>query len=320
MKTKRIFDKRWPSSSSVLAIACVVTVLLFSTASVLITSRDEVERSSPSESLPLIALIISDAAPGSFERRRVIRETWCNAEARTSSGATCRFVLSATPYSPASAEEAIASENSSWGDILRVDTGGAPDSWQSLPVKVVSAMRWASSSSAIVLKTDHDCWVNLPGLSSAARSVVASAGKGGNVYWGSFYFASWPKSDVGSKYFDAVWRASRFSSMRYPPYASGPGYVLSPSLVAVVASWKEPPVSLLEDVTIGDVVSRGALGAKLVHDPLRLVTRRTRICFPGMLLKHCANNLADIASYHNNTRDRGNPCSSGNADLFPDPL
>jgi hypothetical protein len=233
------------------------------------------------------------------------------------------FVLSATPYMPAAAERAIAAEAGQHGDVLRVSTGGMPDSWQVLPAKVLAAVRWAASAeapgagAALVLKTDHDCWADLPGIAQAAAAALPP---GADVYWGSFYVGSLPKQDAADRYYDAVWN----SSAPYPPYASGPGYVLSPSLAsAVAARWGpgRPPVSVLEDVTVGHAVGVVSPAALRLHDPWRLVTQRIPVCIRGMLLKHCSKQLAAIPRYHANVRLRGDPCSADSSHVFvPDPL
>jgi len=288
-------------------IAWVVFLLL------VVSLQEEAEDSARLPQLPpapLLALILSDARPESAARRTAIREGWCAPAVAAAANATCVFVLSATPYADA-AEAALAEEQAQHNDLLRVDTGGMRDTWETLPAKVFAALRWAAARGRgeAVLKTDHDCFADIGGI---ARGV---ARLGGLYYWGSFYRDSWPKTSRADKYFDPLWVNK---SAQYPLYAAGPGYVLSPVLVGVLAGWTAPLPSVLEDVCVGNAVHVLAPSTVVVHDPWRFVSQRAPVCVPGMLLKHCSMHLADITRFSTNLQLRGDPCRS--AITLVDPL
>ncbi|XP_072903740.1 beta-1,3-galactosyltransferase 5-like [Hemitrygon akajei] len=190
-------------------------------------------------------MVLVTSAPLHVDRRDAIRGSW--ARRRLSSPFSWQVVFLVGRATEQSAEAAVQEEQEIFGDLL---LGDYVDTYRNLTLKVMHGLSWATSACrpSYVLKTDDDCFVNtdrLPGF--LVRDNPIRTG----LYTGSLFPAE--RRDVirdpGSK-----WYVSRqdYGRERYPPYASGVGYVLSldaaRDLLAAATSIRPIPV---EDAYVG---------------------------------------------------------------------
>ncbi|KAL4623253.1 beta-1,3-galactosyltransferase 5-like [Arapaima gigas] len=141
----------------------------------------------------------------------------------------------------------ILKEQQTFGDVL---VGNYVDCYRNLTLKVMHGMKWVAENCEpqFVLKTDDDCFVNTYYL---ARFLVKFNSIKSGLYIGSLF----PKGkrlvvrDPFSKWY-VSWED--FAEDKYPPYASGIGYVLSLDAVLKIlnVAQRVPPLPM-EDAYMG---------------------------------------------------------------------
>ncbi len=180
----------------------------------------------PDKDLTLVILVTS--APGHFLQRKAIRNTW-GRRRHVSENLRNTFKGDPQPWrtifligstNNMSLQTQIQSEARREGDIL---LGDFLDDYRNLTVKVQQGLCWASHNcnARYILKTDDDCFVN-------TELFVQFLDKYNRYTSGLYIGSSMKKLDVVRNKLNK-WHVSKeaYPYSRYPPYASGTGYLLS---------------------------------------------------------------------------------------------
>jgi hypothetical protein len=105
------------------------------------------------------------------------------------------------------------------------------DTYRNLTLKTLLTLEWPANhcSSDYVLKTDHDCYVNVFSLIKLLdRYHESKRHKTQPLYLGNIHWKNTPTRQSTSKYYVTM---QEFSGLVYPPYAAGGGYVFTASLI-----------------------------------------------------------------------------------------
>ncbi|XP_071098539.1 uncharacterized protein [Haliotis cracherodii] len=191
-----------------------------------------------SQNLQLLMLISS--APGNYQARTTIRQTW-GARCRESDSMKCLFVVGRA--SSAEDNNKILLENDHHRDILQI---GFKDSYSNLTYKTVSSLKWASKhcyNANYIMKTDDDMYVNTELIPVMLQAAPQRKFMGGSC-WGT----SNPNRDTSSKWFVSF---KSFHKPKFPPMCSGTGYIMSIDVVrSMLFSSRNVPFFHLEDVYV----------------------------------------------------------------------
>ncbi|CAG2205948.1 B3GALT1 [Mytilus edulis] len=186
-------------------------------------------------SVYLFILIFS--SPGHYNKRQAIRETWLS---NVNKFTRYTFV---TAYSKRF-NESLGIEIQEKKDIVQFDF---IDTYKNLTYKTMSSFNWiikVCPQASYVLKVDDDNWLNTKSLLETLKRGMVKSKVGGNCKSrGS------PNRDPSNKYFipEAMYREHM-----YPPYCSGPAYVLSTDVIIQILNiHKHVPFFPLEDIYVG---------------------------------------------------------------------
>ncbi|XP_046546685.1 uncharacterized protein LOC124256765 isoform X2 [Haliotis rubra] len=205
---------------------------------ILINHEGLCKSSGRSQNLQLLMLISS--APGNYQARSTIRQTW-GAKCRDSDTMKCLFVVGLA--SSSEDNDKILLENDHHGDILQI---GFKDSYSNLTYKTVSSLKWASKhcyNANYIMKTDDDMYVNTELIPIMLQAAPRRKFMGGSC-WGT----SNPNRDTSSKWFVSF---KSFHKPKFPPMCSGTGYIMSMDVVrSMLFSSRNVPFFHLEDVYV----------------------------------------------------------------------
>ncbi|KAM4828646.1 UDP-GalNAc:beta-1,3-N-acetylgalactosaminyltransferase 2 [Thomomys bottae] len=166
-------------------------------------------------------------------------------------------------------EDALLQEESRiYDDIVFVDV---VDTYRNVPAKLLNFYRWTveSTSFALLLKTDDDCYIDLEAVSNR---IAQKNLEGPNVWWGNFRL-NWAVDRTGK------WQELEYPSPAYPAFACGSGYVISRDIVDWLAGNSGRLKTYQgEDVSMG--IWMAAIGPKRHQDSLWLCEKT---CETGML-------------------------------------
>ena len=193
----------------------------------------------------LFILILSSIR--GWERRSTLRETWISDVQRTE-GVGYRFVIGIDNISDATALSLLELENKVFNDLLLLPN--LVDQYNTLTSKVLKSLVWLDThyEFSYLLKGDDDTFVVLtPFLDELrSRNKMKTTPATDLFYWGFIYESS-PVIKKGKNSEDG-WDLCD----HYLPYASGGGYVLSATLVHLIASSaKVLRIYKSEDVSVG---------------------------------------------------------------------
>ncbi|XP_071491089.1 beta-1,3-galactosyltransferase 5-like [Diadema antillarum] len=178
---------------------------------------------SPACERGLLLNIVVLSSPGNVIRRSAIRGTWGQDSFNGNPPRYRTFFLIGRGGLNGSILESVESESKIHGDIL---IGNYVDTYRNLSVKVLHGMSWVwrHCRPKYYLKTDDDCFVDPDVIAGDLALRDSTAWRKNHLY-------------VGCKIENAEvhrnpthrWYVSRqdYPHMRYPPYASGFGYLLS---------------------------------------------------------------------------------------------
>lgn len=218
-----------------------------------------------------LAVIIVASAPLNFESRKVIRSTWGHLWS-DKFNRKVKTVFSIGRTANDSLNEFITKESLSYKDVLQ---GDYLDSYRNLTLKVLHGMQWAVSCKPLfILKTDDDCFVNVPVLINLLANVTVQ----GNAK--STYVGKTAKYTTVVRNRSDKWFLSKeaYPLDEYVPYLSGMGYILHYNVAKQILN-ASTYIKLLpnEDAFIGIVAYH--LGIEPVHS--------NRIVMYSPLFSHC---------------------------------
>ncbi|CAC5395489.1 B3GALT1 [Mytilus coruscus] len=183
----------------------------------------------------LFILIFS--GPGHYNRRQAIRETWLSNVNRFT-----RYTF-VTAFSKRF-NELLGIEIREKKDIVQFNF---IDTYKNLTYKTMSSFNWITKvcpQASYVLKVDDDNWLNTKSLLETLKRGMVE-----NKVGVSCTSRGSPNRDPSNKYFipEAI-----YHEHIYPPYCSGPAYVLSTNVIIQILNiHKHVPFFPLEDIYIG---------------------------------------------------------------------
>ncbi|KAM4687169.1 beta-1,3-galactosyltransferase 5-like [Rhinophrynus dorsalis] len=204
----------------------------------------------------LVVLILVTSHPGHIEQRKAIRKTWAAPSKVASYSWQVVFLIGRTM--DVELDWHIHKEQVAHFDIL---TGNYLDTYRNLTLKVMHGIKWAADKCQpqYILKTDDDCFVNTEKLPAfLSHHNTAKTG----LYVGSAF--PWEKRmvirDPASKWYVSY---QDYNLDRYPPYASGIGYILSLDAARAVLRMAQDTAPLpIEDAYMGILAEKAGLSLR----------------------------------------------------------
>ncbi|XP_075152150.1 uncharacterized protein LOC142226142 [Haematobia irritans] len=214
----------------------------------------DIEQICPNKGNKLKLLILITSAQTHTEARLAIRQTWGHFGTRRD--VSTAFVLGRTTN--ATISEALTQENMIYGDLIR---GHFIDSYNNLTLKTLSSLEWVDQhcpKTKYILKTDDDMFINVPKL----LQFLDAHSKDKRVIYGRLAKKWKPIRNKKSKYYIST---GQFNAAVFPPFTTGPAYVLTSDIVHELYQKSLEQVYLkLEDVFTTGIVAQ-LLGIKRVH-------------------------------------------------------
>ncbi|KAM4640887.1 beta-1,3-galactosyltransferase 4-like isoform 1-T2 [Discoglossus pictus] len=184
-------------------------------------------------------LILVSTAPSHQEHRDAIRQTWGG---HSHSSAILTLFVLGIPHSPEQ-QLALKQEAEFHGDIIQANF---TDTYRNLTLKTLAGLAWASqkcNGTRYLLKADDDVYVNTVALTKFLHRQT------GSLYLGRVHWRVSPKRNPESSHFVPV---NLYEHSHFPPYCSGPGYVLSQDVARrLLQEVCRISVLSVEDVYIG---------------------------------------------------------------------
>ncbi|XP_073825301.1 uncharacterized protein [Musca autumnalis] len=214
----------------------------------------DIEQICPNKGEKLKLLILITSAQTHTEARLAIRQTWGHFGTRRD--VSTAFILGRTTN--ATVSEALTQENMIYGDLIR---GHFIDSYNNLTLKTLSSLEWVDNhcpKAKYILKTDDDMFINVPKL----LQFLDAHAKDKRVIYGRLAKKWKPIRNKKSKYYIST---GQFNAAVFPPFTTGPAYVLTSDIVHELYVRSLHQVYLkLEDVFTTGIVAQ-QLGIKRVH-------------------------------------------------------
>ena len=235
-------------------------------------------------------IIFITSAPFHTERREAIRQTWLSLLVNNSVGSNRRDLKD--PTDPTNnliihywfvcghslerkVETALDNEIQAYGDILRLNY---TEAYSRLLFKTLSSLKFASTRDVkFIVKVDDDVYVHVPRLTIWLKTASLPE----KVYAGHLYSHSVVIRNTENKYHVGK---QYFNESFYPPYCSGPFYVLSKNaaielLKAASSDWLN--AFPLEDAYIGILArSVGIKPINLVGKGVLIVPKQPENAWP----------------------------------------
>lgn len=240
-------------------------------------------------------IIFITSAPFHTERREAIRQTWLSLLAKNSVGlgrSNRRAIKDPTDATnnliihylfvcghslERKVETALDNEVQAYGDILRLKY---TEAYSHLLFKTLSSLRFASTRDVkFIVKVDDDVYVHVPRLTLWLKTASLPE----KVYAGHLYSHSVVTRNTKNKYHVGK---QYFNESFFPPYCSGPFYVLSTNaaiqlLKAASGDWLTDSFPL-EDAYIGILArSVGLKPINLVGKGVLIVPKQPEKAWPG---------------------------------------
>lgn len=214
----------------------------------------DIEQICPNKGDKLKLLILITSAQTHTDARLAIRQTWGHFGTRRD--VSTAFILGRTTN--ATVSQALTQENMIYGDLIR---GHFIDSYNNLTLKTLSSLEWVDQhcpKAKYILKTDDDMFINVPKL----LQFLDSHSKDKRVIYGRLAKKWKPIRNKKSKYYIST---GQFNAAVFPPFTTGPAYVLTSDIVHELYERSLHQVYLkLEDVFTTGIVAQ-QLGIKRVH-------------------------------------------------------
>ncbi|CAN0896563.1 Beta-1,3-galactosyltransferase GALT1 [Linum grandiflorum] len=194
------------------------------------------------QTLDLFIGVFSNA--NNFKRRMAVRRTWMQYAAVHSGAVAVRFFVGL--HKNQIVNEELWNEARTYGDVQLMPFVDYYNliTWKTLAICIFGTQ---VASAKYVMKTDDDAFVRVDEVLSSLKRVNVNHG----LLYGLINSDSQPHRNPDSKWYisNEEWRESK-----YPPWAHGPGYVISQDIAkAVYKKYKEGHLKMfkLEDVAMG---------------------------------------------------------------------
>ncbi|CAO2039370.1 unnamed protein product [Urochloa humidicola] len=208
-------------------------------------SNIEMLKSSPipdGKDVDLLIGIFSTA--NNFKRRMVIRRTWMQYDAVRQGAVAVRFFVGL--HTNLMVNKELWKEAHAYGDIqvLPFVDYYSLITWKTLAICVYGT---SAVSAKYVMKTDDDAFVRVDEVQSTIKKLNVSNG----LLYGRINSDSGPHRNPESKWYISQ---KEWPEEKYPPWAHGPGYVVSQDIAGEINSWykiNHLKMFKLEDVAMG---------------------------------------------------------------------
>ena len=222
---------------------------------------------------PPFAALVTMTGAADAEARAVVRSTWGGVSRVGTRRVRVFFVLGTVGSQEV--QQAVEKEAETYDDILQ---HSAPDKYRNLTHKTITAFRWVANAcpqAKFLVKADADVFMDINKLLGYLNAHQDETDLAAGVLRTNAVVIRDPKN---RNYEDP----GVYSPATYPPYLSGPLYIISNDLVAkiaAVAKWL--PVLSNEDCFVGTCLQ--ALGVK------------PQSCAPAVIIDVFFNDSSDIS-------------------------
>ncbi|KAK7363428.1 hypothetical protein VNO77_05571 [Canavalia gladiata] len=212
----------------------------------------------PSISRSRLVLLIGVFSTGNnFERRMALRRSWMQYEAVRSGEVAVRFFIGLHKNNRVNFE--LWSEAQAYGDIQLMPF---VDYYSLISLKTIAICIMGTKiiPAKYIMKTDDDAFVRIDEVLSGLKGKPSEG-----LLYGLISSKSSPQRDEGSKWYISE---KEWPHDTYPPWAHGPGYVISRDIAKfIVHGHQERKLLLfkLEDVAMGIWIEQFKNGGKEVH-------------------------------------------------------
>ncbi|KAJ1279691.1 hypothetical protein BS78_04G174200 [Paspalum vaginatum] len=221
-------------------------------------SNIESLKSSPipaSKDVDLLIGIFSTA--NNFKRRMAIRRTWMQYDAVRHGAVAVRFFVGL--HTNLMVNEELWNEARTYGDIqvLPFVDYYSLITWKTLAICIYGT---SAVSAKYLMKTDDDAFVRVDEIQSTVKRLNVSHG----LLYGRINSDSGPHRNPESKWYISL---EEWPEEKYPPWAHGPGYVVSQDIARVINTWYKASrlkMFKLEDVAMGIWVNEMKKDGQLV--------------------------------------------------------
>ncbi|KAF7090134.1 hypothetical protein CFC21_092941 [Triticum aestivum] len=223
----------------------------------------EMLKSSPipdGKDLDLLIGIFSTA--NNFKRRMAIRRTWMQYDAVRNGTVAVRFFVGL--HTNLMVNKELRNEARTYGDIqvLPFVDYYSLITWKTLAICIYGTN---AVSAKYLMKTDDDAFVRVHEIYSSVKQLNVSNG----LLYGRINSDSGPHRNSESKWYISP---EEWPEERYPPWAHGPGYVVSEDIAKTINTWYKTSrlkMFKLEDVAMGiwvDEMKKGGLPVRYETD------------------------------------------------------
>ncbi|RCV06981.1 hypothetical protein SETIT_1G207500v2 [Setaria italica] len=179
-----------------------------------------------------------------FKRRMAIRRTWMQYDAVRQGAVAVRFFVGL--HTNLMVNEELWNEARTYGDIqvLPFVDYYSLITWKTLAICIYGT---TAVSAKYVMKTDDDAFVRVDEIQSTIKQLNVSNG----LLYGRINSYSGPHRNPESKWYISQ---KEWPEEKYPPWAHGPGYVVSQDIARKINTWykaRHLKMFKLEDVAMG---------------------------------------------------------------------
>lgn len=197
-----------------------------------------------------------------FKRRMAIRRTWMQYDAVRKGAVVVRFFVGL--HTNLIVNKELWNEARTYGDIqvLPFVDYYSLITWKTLAICIYGT---GAVSAKYLMKTDDDAFVRVDEIHSSVKQLNVSHG----LLYGRINSDSGPHRNPESKWYISP---EEWPEEKYPPWAHGPGYVVSQDIAKEINSWYEKShlkMFKLEDVAMGiwiDEMKKGGLPVQYKTD------------------------------------------------------
>lgn len=220
-------------------------------------------KSTPLRSHKIVDLFIGVfSTANNFKRRMAVRRTWMQYDLVRFGAVAVRFFVGL--HKNQVVNEVLWNEARTYGDIQLMPF---VDYYSLITLKTVAICIYGTNmlSAKYVMKTDDDAFVRIDEVLSALNSSNVTQG----LLYGKINQDDQPHRNPESKWYISP---EEWSDEKYPPWAHGPGYVVSRDIAkAVYKQYKKGKLKMfrLEDVAMGiwiDELKKRGMDIKYVSD------------------------------------------------------
>eukprot|EP01018_Ginkgo_biloba_P038660 Gb_04074 [translate_table: standard] len=206
-----------------------------------------------------LAMVIGVFSTGNnFNRRMAVRRSWMQYKAVRSGDVAVRFFVGL--HKNTRVNEELWREAQTYGDIQLVPF---VDYYNLITLKTVAICTYGSKvvSAKYIMKTDDDTFVRVDAVLSALNKTDVTKG----LLYGLISFDSQPHRSEESKWYISP---EEWPQDSYPPWAHGPGYIISEDIAKfVVQGHRKKHLKLfkLEDVAMGIWIEEYKKSGQEIH-------------------------------------------------------